>query len=67
MGLFIQRGFHDTPTSAIARQAEVASGTLFYHFGDKEALINEIYLTILKDLSNALQDGLETAATIEQK
>lgn len=67
MGLFIQRGFHDASTSAIARQAGVASGTLFYHFGDKEALINEIYLTILKDLSSALQDGLETAATIEQK
>lgn len=63
--LFIRRGFHDTPTSLIAKQAEVATGTLFYHFEDKEALIDEIYLTIMHDLSEALQDGLDPRQGVE--
>ena len=67
LSLFIKRGFHDTPTSLIAKQAKVATGTLFYHFEDKEALINEIYLTIIRELSEALQKNLENQETLEGK
>jgi AcrR family transcriptional regulator len=37
--LFAARGFAATSTSAIARQADVPAGLLFYYFGSKQALL----------------------------
>lgn len=42
--LFVQRGFHGTSTSEIAKTAGVATGTLFHYFKTKEELINQLYL-----------------------
>lgn len=44
--LFVEAGFHGTPTSRIAKEAGVANGTLFYYFKTKEALIVALYNTI---------------------
>ncbi|MGD1317767.1 TetR/AcrR family transcriptional regulator [Chryseobacterium sp. 2R14A] len=30
--LFVSQGFNDTPTSRIAKEAGIATGTLFYFF-----------------------------------
>ena len=46
LNLFTERGFHNTPTSLIAKEAGVATGTLFHYFKNKEILINELYLHI---------------------
>ncbi len=54
MQLFTEEGFHATPTSKIAKEAEVATGTLFHHFESKEALINELYIYVKKRLQKAL-------------
>ncbi len=37
--LFAARGFAATSTSAVARQAHVPAGLLFYYFGSKQALL----------------------------
>ena len=42
--LFTQQGLDKTATAAIARQAGVANGTLFHHFGNKDALIDAVYV-----------------------
>lgn len=42
--LFNQYGFDKTPTSQIAKEAGVATGTLFHFFSTKEDLINSLYL-----------------------
>lgn len=42
--LFVENGFHGTPTSKIAKEAGVANGTLFHYFKTKEDLIIELYL-----------------------
>ncbi|MCK5033837.1 MAG: helix-turn-helix transcriptional regulator, partial [Calditrichia bacterium] len=42
LNLLVERGFHDTPTSLIAKEAGVATGTLFHHFKNKEELINAL-------------------------
>lgn len=42
--LFVEQGFHGTPTSKIAKEAGVANGTLFHHFKTKDDLIVELYL-----------------------
>lgn len=46
LGLFIEKGFEKTPTSAISKAAGVATGTLFHHFKTKEDLINALYLEV---------------------
>ena len=44
--LFVERGFHGTPTSLIAKEAGIANGTLFNYFKTKDILINEVYKEI---------------------
>jgi len=59
--LFVESGFSDTPTSRIAKEANIATGTLFYFFPTKDHLIHALY-TKLKSQSQeyvlrALADG----------
>lgn len=71
--LFVEAGFHGTPTSRIAKQAGVANGTLFYYFKTKEELIVALYNTIRyrfhtqafadHDPASGLRESLETAFT----
>lgn len=62
--LFTTNGFHGTPTSKIAKEAGVATGTLFHYFSTKEELINQLYLEIKQDLRHALEAGVDDEQTI---
>jgi AcrR family transcriptional regulator len=55
--LVARRGLHDTPISAIAREAGVAVGTAYLYFESKEALINALYLELVGDRDRAGSDG----------
>lgn len=46
LNLFVEFGFHGTPTSKIAKEAGVANGTLFHYFPTKEDLIIALYTDI---------------------
>ena len=46
MHMFNENGFHNTPTSKIAKQAGVSVGTLFNYFATKEELIESIYVSV---------------------
>ncbi len=48
--LFVEQGFENTPTAQITRESGVASGTLFYHYKTKEALMNAAYMHIKNDM-----------------
>ncbi|MEA1920624.1 MAG: TetR/AcrR family transcriptional regulator [Campylobacterota bacterium] len=61
MRLFTEEGFHATPTSKIAKEANVATGTLFHHFKNKEALINALYIYVKKRLCEALKGKLDSS------
>lgn len=50
-------------TSAIARSAGVAEGTLFRYFATKDDLLNELYLTIKADLVKTMIAGLNPNET----
>lgn len=55
--LFVERGFHGTPTSLIAKEAEIATGTLFNYFKTKDILINEIFKDVkTKQINFILRD-----------
>jgi AcrR family transcriptional regulator len=52
--LFVEFGFHGTPTSKIAKEAGVSNGTLFHYFATKEDLIKELYISIKNELNQFL-------------
>jgi AcrR family transcriptional regulator len=64
--LFSERGFHNTPTSLIAKQAGVATGTLFHHFKNKEELINALYLELKMSLVEALKNEVEKSDSLKE-
>ena len=65
--LFIDKGFDNTPTSLISKEASVATGTLFHHFKSKEELINELYLHLKKDIHQTLQVDTKKMGSVREK
>ncbi|SFF02361.1 TetR/AcrR family transcriptional regulator [Sunxiuqinia elliptica] len=65
--LFVENGFHATPTSMIAKEAGVATGTLFHHFKTKEELINTLYLETKEILIQALTKQVNEQDTLKSK
>ena len=52
-------GLHNTPMSAVAREAGVAVGTVYLYFPSKEAMINALYLQVLEDRNRALYQSAD--------
>ncbi len=65
--LFVNQGFHSTPTSAIAREASVANGTLFHYFNTKEELINTLYKETKRSFFTITSAGVENEKNIKRK
>lgn len=64
--LFVKQGFHATSTASIAKSAGVATGTLFHHFPSKEAILNELFITIKQSFANAILQTSQLSGEIEQ-
>lgn len=62
--LIARSGLHATPTSAVARGAGVAAGTLYLYFPSKEALINALYLRLVEEQHRAATSGLASAESM---
>lgn len=65
--LFTERGFHGTPTSLIAKEAGVATGTLFHYFKTKEDLIESLYLDIKKESGTVLNKAALSNGNCREK
>lgn len=65
--LFVNNGFHATPTTQIAKEAGVATGTLFHYFKTKEELINTLYLETKEELTRELSANVDEQASIKGK
>jgi AcrR family transcriptional regulator len=57
--LIARFGLHNTPMSAVAREAGVAVGTVYLYFPSKEAMINALYLHVLEDRNRSLYQGAD--------
>lgn len=55
--LFAEKGFAETTTAEVAERANVAQGTLFYHFKTKENILLEVFESIMA----RYQAGMEAA------
>jgi AcrR family transcriptional regulator len=65
--LFSERGFWDTPTALIAKEAGVANGTLFNYFGSKTALIEGVYLSLKQDWADHIDAAEITGDTLPER
>jgi len=65
--LFVEFGFHGTPTSKIAKEAGVANGTLFHYFKTKEDLIVAIYNRTKEKLNAYLAEQQNDEETLESR
>lgn len=63
--LFVEYGFHDTPTSKIAKEAGIANGTLFYFFPTKDDLVTSLYLRHKIEMSDYINEHLSQETTLK--
>jgi AcrR family transcriptional regulator len=55
--LFSTKGFANTGTADIAREADVSEGSIFYHFGSKKALLAELGARHGRMMIDAMEQG----------
>lgn len=65
--LFTTRGFHATPTSRISTEAGVSTGTLFHYFPDKNFLIDQLYLTLKKEMADIVRRDDDPSVPIKTR
>lgn len=62
--LLHENGFHSTPMSMIAKEANVAAGTIYLYYKNKDDLLNNLYLEIKKKYSASLIEGVSDSMPI---
>ncbi len=65
--LISERGFHGTPMSMIADEAEVGAGTIYRCFENKEDLIDQLYLELKRDMAGAMYAGYSTDLPLRER
>jgi TetR/AcrR family transcriptional regulator, multidrug resistance operon repressor len=64
--LFVEKGFHASPTSLITKNAGVSAGILFHYFSTKEDLISSIFINVKKEFyRSGLNFDTNADSTIE--
>jgi len=61
--LFAERGFNATPTSAIAKTANVAEGLIFHYFKNKNGILAHILIDMLEDYIDAAKNEINSGRT----
>lgn len=56
--LVVKQGVHATPMSLVAKEANVAVGTIYHYFENKNQIIEEIYMMIVQDYGVVLMANL---------
>jgi len=56
--LFSEKGYANTSTSEIAKEAGVAEGTIFRHYGTKDNLLLSIILPFIKDSLHVIAEDV---------
>lgn len=65
--LITKHGFHGTPMSKVAKEADVAAGTIYHYFDGKEDLINQLYAELKQQMGTALMENVETNGSTKQQ
>ncbi|MEP6927973.1 MAG: TetR/AcrR family transcriptional regulator [Ginsengibacter sp.] len=65
--LIKDNGFHGTPISLIAKNAGVASGTIYHYFPSKDDIIMELHYQIKNEMVAAMFNGAGTKKEYKQQ
>jgi len=65
--LIKENGFHGTPMSQIAKQSDVAVGTIYHYFPSKEELIIELFYNCKRKLHTNIFDGIEPTLSYKDR
>ena len=60
-----ERGFHDSPMSLIAKDADVSVGIIYHYFDNKEDLIASLYVNLKSDFLRKIVDGIAGLVSLE--
>lgn len=60
-------GFHGFSMKQLAKEANVAAGTIYLYFKDRETLIAEVHRNILDDFADNVFNELNTKLTLKQQ
>lgn len=63
--LFVENGFHGTPTSRIAQEAGVSNGTLFHYYKTKDELVVALYIYIKTNFTGCIDKARIEGETIK--
>jgi AcrR family transcriptional regulator len=64
--LFTMKGFDNTSTASITKNAGVATGTLFTYFENKLDLINQLYLSMKKEFFEGISSIMDITILNEE-
>jgi AcrR family transcriptional regulator len=59
-------GFAATSMSKIARAANVSPATIYVYFENKEDMLNQLYLSVKREISEAMLEGFEEGMPVEE-
>lgn len=65
--LFVERGLQGTSMSLLAKEANVATGSVYNYFESKEHLINEIFLYVKQKEADFLLENFKPGDSFEQR
>jgi len=65
--LFSQQGFFNTSVHHIQQEAQVSIGSIYHHFGSKEAIANKLYAKILDQMNDAFVDIISQHESFQDK
>lgn len=63
--LVIRTGFSGLKIADVAKEAGIGTGTMYVYYGDKEQLIEDVYLTTKKEIAAVLFDPAHLSDTFQ--
>lgn len=67
VSVFAEKGYHAATIRDIVQEADVAVGTFYFYFPDKETLFVHLYEETAQFLLQTIQQGLQSRATLPQQ
>ncbi len=67
LDLVAEHGFHGAPMAAMAERADVAAGTIYRYFENKDALILETFRFLGDILRKVLMEGYPEGGTVRER
>lgn len=58
LDLFVRDGYHSVSIHHIQKQANVSIGSIYNHFGGKEGVARALYIHILKEMEELVDDAI---------